>query len=196
MYMRRLSVTTATVAAVLVAGGNADGGALIIVPVDAADIQAAIDVATDGDIVEVIDGTWSGAGNRNLDFGGRLITVRSMSGDPELCTIDCENAGRGFIFQGGEDETAVVSGFTILNGISPPNTGGGGMIIVPGAVPTRPTITNCIFRSNFGQTTGGAISMFACSSLVTNCQFLQNTANLGAGVFVFELGEAQHVGVA
>lgn len=189
MYTRRPTFISATAIAALACnaylatGSRAVAGGPIIVPLDAATIQAAIDMATDGDVVEVMDGTWTGAGNRNLNFGGKLITVRSASGNPALCTIDCENAGRGFIFQGGEDATAVVSGFTILNGAPPPNASGGGMLIVPSGVPSNPTITNCIFRGNSGNF-GGAIYMDHCSSLVTNCLFLENNANFGAGVHI------------
>ncbi len=171
----------AVVCACLVAAGTA-AGATIRVPLDAANIQAAIDQANSpGDIVEVDNGTWKGPGNRNLDFDGRLITVRSRSGAPHLCVIDCEGSGRGFIFQSGENAAAVVAGFTILNGAAPANTGGGGMIIIPGGVPSSPTITNCIFRGCIAQV-GGAISMTSCSSLVINCQFLENNGNVAAGV--------------
>ena len=55
-------------------------------------IQAAIDSAVAGDIIELSDGVFTGDGNRDLDFLGKGITLRSQSGDPELCVIDCENA--------------------------------------------------------------------------------------------------------
>jgi len=178
MYTRPASITTATIAAAFAFVATGRAAAIVItVPADAPNIQAAIDLATDGDIVEVTDGTWTGAGNRNLDFGGRLITVRSMSGNPQLCTIDCEDEARGFIFQGGEDETAVVRGFTILDGNAPGTAGGGVMIIA-----SSPTITNCIFRSNAAQV-GAGMSLQNSTSLVINCQFLANDATaLGAGM--------------
>jgi len=43
-------------------------------------IQAAINDANDGDTVSVTPGTHTRAGNRNIDFGGKAITVRSESG--------------------------------------------------------------------------------------------------------------------
>ncbi len=181
MYIRRTSITTATVAAAFAFVATGRAAAIVItVPGDAPNIQAAIDLAMSGDVVEVTDGIWTGPGNRNLNFGGKLITLRSMSGDPELCTIDCEDNARGFIFESGEDETAVVSGLTILDGSAPPGLPGGGIMIVA----SSPTIMNCIFRSNAAQV-GAGMSLQNSTSLVTNCQFLVNDATaLGAGMHI------------
>ncbi len=61
--------------------------ATIHVPGDQPTIQAGIDAAMDGDIVLVADGTWTGVGNRDIDFLGKAITVRSENG-PDSCIID------------------------------------------------------------------------------------------------------------
>ena len=45
---------------------------------DVATIAEAIDAATDGDVIELADGVFTGAGNRNLDFQGKAITLRSQ----------------------------------------------------------------------------------------------------------------------
>jgi pectin methylesterase-like acyl-CoA thioesterase len=50
-------------------------------------IQAAIDAAVDGDVVELCDAVFSGDGNGNCFFRGKAITVRSASGVPEQCVV-------------------------------------------------------------------------------------------------------------
>ena len=81
-------------------------------------IQAGIDSASPGDVVIVADGTHTGPGNRDLDFLGKAITVRSASGNPTLCIIECQSLGRGFHFRRGETSDSVVQGFTIRGGLT------------------------------------------------------------------------------
>ena len=86
-------------------------------------IQHGINLTLSGDTVVIADGTYSGGGNRDLDFGGKNITVASASGDPARTVIDCggtdssDGSGnhRGFYFHYGET-SAVISGLTIKNG--------------------------------------------------------------------------------
>lgn len=72
-------------------------------------IQAAIDYANlaDGDVIELIGTEFSGEGNSNVNFNGRLVTIRSQGGDPDQCFT-----GR-FVFDSGEDNRAVLEGITI-----------------------------------------------------------------------------------
>ena len=140
-------------------------------PADFNNIQAAIDDSNDGDILSVADGTYTGKGNRNIDFLGKAISVRSENG-PQNCIIDCREQGRAFHFQSGEDENSIVQGFTITNGIAPE----GGAIYCS---QSSPTLMNCVFRGNKGtndDSGGGAIYNHYCSPTVINCTFIENEA--------------------
>ena len=132
-----------------------------------------------------------------VDFGGRLITVRSANG-AAVCVIDCQGAGRGFFFHSGETAAAVVEGFTITNGSagygggmynwqsSPTvtqctfsgNRGDGGMYNWQGS----PTVTHCTFSGNVGEDGGGMCNKQG-SPTVTDCTFSGNTADVGGGMY-------------
>ena len=87
---------------------------------DFATIQAAIDAAEDGDVIELTNGVFTGDGNREIDFLGRAITLRSQGGDPETCIIDCEGSAEEshhcLDFQNEEGEESIVRGITLTNG--------------------------------------------------------------------------------
>lgn len=151
--------------------------AIINVPGDEPTIQAGIDAAVSGDEVVVANGTYTGLGNKDLDFGGKLITVRSASGDPTLCIIDCNGSGQGFFFHSGETAAAVVDGFTITDG----NIIDGGAINI---FQSDPTVQNCIFLANTS-VNGGGMVIDNSNAQVANCTFIGNTADFGGGMFVF-----------
>ena len=85
-------------------------------------IQSAIDASISGQTIVVVPGIYRGDRNRNLDFGGRAITLRSVDPsdrDTVLSTVvDAEQVGRGFFFHNGETRAAVVDGLTIRNGLA------------------------------------------------------------------------------
>ena len=87
----------------------------ISVPGDYPTIQAGIDAAAPGDTVMVADGVYTRYGNRNIEFNGKAVLLRSANG-PENCVIDCEMGGIGFYFMSGEGPATEVRGFTIRNG--------------------------------------------------------------------------------
>jgi hypothetical protein len=145
----------------------------LLVPDEYLTIQAAIDAAVDSDVVIVADGTYTGTENKNLDFGGRAITVRSKNG-PKFTIIDCQNDGRGFYFYTGETQDSVVAGLTITNGST--DYGAGIRCDV-----SSPTIDNCIFKNNSAAILGGGIHAGSSSPVVTNCTFEENRAGDQAG---------------
>ena len=56
-----------------------------------ATIQSAIDASSDGDMIIVRDGTYTGTGNRDIDFKGKAIHLKSENG-PDTCIVDCEGS--------------------------------------------------------------------------------------------------------
>jgi len=148
----------------------------ILVPDDYPTIQQAIDAAFDGDTVLVIDGTYSGEGNRDIDFLGKAITVRSESG-PENCIIDCETLGSAFYFHRGEDAHSLLDGFTITNGHG--GIGGGGIFCSSAS----PRVANCVITSNAGQVAGGGLCFRGGKPTITDCTIKGNFADRGAGIY-------------
>ena len=59
-----------------------------------APLQAAIELAEDGDVVELLDGVFTGPGNRDLSLLGKSITVRSASGDVDIQVWYASDSGR------------------------------------------------------------------------------------------------------
>ncbi|MHC4736596.1 MAG: right-handed parallel beta-helix repeat-containing protein [Planctomycetota bacterium] len=145
----------------------------LLVPDEYLTIQAAINAAVDSDVVIVADGTYTGTGNKNLDFGGRAITVRSENG-PQFTIIDCENDGRAFFFHTGEDENAIVAGFTITRGSS---YRGGGIRCDN----SSPNVRNCVLRYNTTSDRGGGIYCSGSSMVLSECKFIENTADVAGG---------------
>ncbi len=161
----------------------------LIVPIQYSTIQAAIDAAEDNDSVVVLPGTYTGEGNREIEFLGKAITVQSIIPiDPLVVAgtiIDCiEIIGYdpydgspiiefhyGFYFRNYEDANSVLDGFTITNS--------------SGAIQclnSGPTITNCIITGNGGYE-GGGISCYGASPSITNCSITGNSSNKGGGIY-------------
>lgn len=162
-------------------------GGVINVPADHATIQDAIDAAFDYDTVVIEPGTYSGGGNINLNFRGKLITVQSTdpgnAGVVSSTIIDCEGliGSRGFEFGSGESADAAVKGLTVINGKG--HLFGGAVYFYNGS---NPTISNCVFTGNQA-VFGGAIAVGNNDSrpTITGCTITGNTAMVGGGGLYF-----------
>lgn len=170
-------------------------------------IQAAIDAAQPGDVIELAAGTFTGEGNRAVSFRGKAVTVRSQNGNPQMCRIDCQSAARGFLFTLGEGSESVLEGVTIVNGLA----NEGGAVICNDSSPrisrciffrnrahwnagalkcmhAHPALADCRFEENRAEIFGGAIFGSAeCHPDFTDCTFLANTVGQGGGAASFDL---------
>ncbi|MBD3237513.1 MAG: hypothetical protein GF330_12475 [Candidatus Eisenbacteria bacterium] len=158
-------------------------------------IQAALDSAEVGSTIELADGVYKGAGNRDLDFRGKTLTLRSSSGDPSCCIIDCEGDStahhRGFCFRSGESSACLVEGIGVTGGYA-----GGESIEWPdwgGAVSctdeSSPTFRNCVFARNYCTYVGGAIATSGSSHpAFIDCEFVGNRCGMWGGAAYCDAG--------
>lgn len=159
-------------------------------------IQDAVDAAHGGDTVLVGDGTFSGDGNRDIDFHGKSLTVKSVNG-AAMTIIDCgghpstDGSGnhRGFYFHSGEKKAAI-SGLTVTNGYETiaknDDNGCGGGIFNGLNDDGDLTLTNCIISGNTAKEEGGGVYNSNHYGTVTliNCIIAGNTAQEeGGGIF-------------
>jgi parallel beta-helix repeat protein len=169
------------------------------VPGEYPTIQEAIDAAIEGQTIWVADGLYTGSGNRDIEFKGKAITVRSENG-PENCIIDCQADATdnhyGFYFNYGEDSNSVVDGFTITGAYNSSKLTNGGAGIVcdagwPGSLSgsggCRPSILNCIITGNTALV-GGGIACIESSPVIKNCSIIHNEATYdsGGGIHILE----------
>ena len=137
-------------------------------------IQEALDAASSGDVVLVADGLYTGSKNRNLNYAGKALELRSANG-PDACVIDCLTSGRAFLFDNGETTSAVVEGITIRNGYE---ADGGGIYCYN----SSPTIRNCRIQDCAATSDGGGIFFnYLCGAVMTDCTISGCTAAGDAG---------------
>lgn len=149
-------------------------------PFDA--IQEAVDLASDGDEVVVEPGTYTGEGNRDIDFLGKAITVRGTDpADPDVVAgtvIDCQGTDqdghRAFHLHSGEGLDSVISGLTMRNGYQHD----GGAVRCWGA---GIRVNKCRFLDNTSVAQGGAIFAHTSSVEVRESYIEENAAGGDGG---------------
>ena len=148
-------------------------------------IQQGIDDANDSEIIVLTQGRHTGTGNRDIDFRGKALTLRSS--DPNklnvarITIIDCNGSQaqphRGFIFNNAEDGNSILVGFTITNGCGFTE---GGAVYCSGS---SPSIRNCIITENSANYGGGICSNEDADVTIANCIVSGNTAIENGGGF-------------
>lgn len=169
---------------------------------DLATIQDAVAGASNQDVILLEDGTFTGSGNRQVDFLGKDVTVRSLSGSRSACVIDCEDASdSGFRFVSGEGPGAVLADLTVtscaslaldVQAASPVIRN---VVVRDGTLPMieveegAPVLTGCLLESNTAP--GSAVNgctISSASATVERCRFVSNDV-LAASVLIVRGGE-------
>ena len=161
---------------------------------DATTLTAALALAADGDLIEVLPGAY----DEQLDPGGLAVTLRAVGG-PAVTTLTAPTASC-VRFVSGEGPDTVLAGFTVtgcslrgvtISGASPTlrdlvvtgngGPGPGGGVSVDGGSPTLERVT---VLGNAGTTGGGLSITGGADVLATRLVVDANSADLGGGVFV------------
>ncbi len=141
-------------------------------------IQAAVDAAQDGDILQLADGTFLGDGNRGIDLRGKSLTIASVGGNPDACVIDCEHDTWGIRTNMAAGAQVTISGITVVDG-----NGHGEWFRQGGAVTAwggLSTIEDCVFHDNHADF-GGALSAVSTNLVLRECEFHDNGTPFGSG---------------
>jgi hypothetical protein len=154
------SMKTAACAMAFCAFSNFTNAATIHVPADHATIQAAINAATNGDIILVAPGTY----NEAINFNNKALTLESTGG-PGVTTLNAAGANTSAVTIPTPTQAGTVTfrGFKV--------TGGTGTLAGSGA---------------FASATGGGFRIVAGETVLENCHITANSAEAsvasGAGI--------------
>jgi len=136
-------------------------------------IREGINAALDGDVVMVARGIY----NDNITLNKNITVTCEDPNDPTAISetiIDGQKAGSTVSFEGDEDSTCVLTGFTITGGA---NENGGGI----NGAGTGATIKRCQIMDNNASEKGGGI--FDVAGLIQNCVISGNRAWQGGGLY-------------
>jgi hypothetical protein len=144
-------------------------------------VQEGIDAASDGDTVIVAEGTYV----ENIQFKGKNIILTSTDPlDPTVVAntiIDGNQAGSVVTFGGTEDESCILSGFTVRNGKTVSN--GGGICGGAGDARTRAAIRHNVITGNSAPNGSGAGLAFCCGPIQNNVICDNSAYWYGGGLF-------------
>ncbi len=124
-------------------------------------LQAAVDVALEGDSVIVTNGVYS-----SISTGNKMVTIRSVNG-AQVTVLDGGRTNRCATLGDWHVTNSVLVGFTLRNGYA--DLGGGAYY---------GTLYNCIISGNTAEEMGGG----AYEGTLNNCTLYGNLAHIGGGI--------------
>ncbi len=147
-----------------------------------ATIQTGINVAQQGDTVIVAPATYK----QSIHFGGKNVILRSTDPlDPAVVANTIIEAGKGeasvVTFAGSENETCVLSGFSIRNGLG---DFGGGVCGGTWQIRTHATIQYNVITGGWPEYSGGGIAF--SDGLIQHNTITGNRVKWGYGGGIFE----------
>ena len=148
------------------------------VPADFATIQDAINGSEDKDTILVAPGTYT----ENIDYSGKNIVIASyglLYGNENVfmnqTIIDGGGNGSVVTLNSGEDSSAVLFGFTILNGNA--EFGGGIMIEY-----SEPRFEYLLIKNNIADYGGGVYARYEGEPIFNHVTVIENTSGQGGGM--------------
>ncbi len=152
------------------------------VPGDQPTIQQGIDVAGEGDSVQVAPGTYF---EHQLDFRGKGIVVRSSDPFDSLIVsttvIDGDSTATVLTFHSGEGSSSILEGLTIRGGrggLPQDPMSAGGITCREGA---SPTIRRCVVVDCVSESAGGGIGGWESAARIESCTIQSCYAELYGG---------------
>ncbi|MCB9423331.1 MAG: right-handed parallel beta-helix repeat-containing protein [Ardenticatenaceae bacterium] len=182
-------------------------------------VQAAVDAASDGDVIKVAAGTYTGVsvreGATQVAYISKSVTVQGgytpsnwTTPDPEanITTLDAQGQGRVLYVIGGRG--TVIDGLHITGGNAfgqpgawipsvPDGSSGGGMYVHGNVDPfgVEFTLTNNHIYSNTAKQGGGVYMSFCCSNATLRGNtFASNSAEKDGGGVLLHAGAAELAG--
>ena len=149
-------------------------------------ISKAINNASNGEVIYLLDGTYKGSGNTDITTQGKQITIEGYKGAGDV-VIDGENTNRFLVVNDGETNSTKIRGLSIINCVPPSTTrsrsnfnGHGGAIYVGES--SGLSIENCYFFGNtYTIDLGHREATTTKSTLIKSCVFEFNNKNIILG---------------